>query len=796
MGRHFQAMRALSDLATDAAWLRVVVDYLSSIEPRASADDHQVENKEDLEKRLRYELDARAGELPAPENRQVISDLISSLIDAFLGNPRLSWLAKPLSSNLKKPDLDTPITVAVLGEFSAGKSRLLNALLKRRILATGIVPVTASVTRIGFSPDAHVDVTFSDRSVKRVGLEELPRYTDERKGAKSSELVEEVRVDLPEDLLRECELIDTPGFNSGFSLHDQTAASIVLRADVILWVFSAQQTGSESEWRELRHIRRATGRCYAVVNKIDDLDNDTESLEEVLKYLRRHTEEIFEDILPVSAKWIEENHPRSGERDLVEVIRGIRRAAQELKKAAVQRRRQELARKELARRSLAEEERQCSQRAVGDASSRLDTVKEQWEEALEAERSAAPALGLTGLEPILRAVYESPPDSFPDNDLIALLETWQAAERHSFILDSGLADDWRAIVRVLLDHEQSSAQPCFWGGGSGDLTDSSGLFRRLCHDVDRAISTRYTLESLLPPENTPAYLYSLGNRLGVEDEPEKMKSSTEDKGAAEAEPINHILASFCRRCLGEPALQGLLRTGRDVRTFQTFLSHLEDLQLSFTKGGLICGPPNDWNRVGSAFGGRTWVAWRMAVALAERYENKLAKARRQKRLAKRVVSLDAAEGDIPVPVQNLICGLGHAGVVGVFVYRWAYAWLSSLKLDLADWLESILWPSAAVVLSILGGFLGLFVGMVAAYMVQPPLKYWNNRRRERLETIINSWQEELHDLWSVLGIKPTENSTAIPEDQNDLSEELLFLFVLEWARDSRWLESREAIQQE
>lgn len=45
-----------------------------------------------------------------------------------------------------------PLFVAIVGQFSSGKSSFLNALLGSEILPTGVVPVTAKPTFIKYAP--------------------------------------------------------------------------------------------------------------------------------------------------------------------------------------------------------------------------------------------------------------------------------------------------------------------------------------------------------------------------------------------------------------------------------------------------------------------------------------------------------------------------------------------------------------------------------------------------------------------------------------------------------------------
>ena len=61
--------------------------------------------------------------------------------------------------------------VAVLGEFKRGKSKLVNALIGRRLLPSGVVPVTTVVTELHFGDGPEgVLVVFEDGSSREAGL--------------------------------------------------------------------------------------------------------------------------------------------------------------------------------------------------------------------------------------------------------------------------------------------------------------------------------------------------------------------------------------------------------------------------------------------------------------------------------------------------------------------------------------------------------------------------------------------------------------------------------------------------
>ena len=52
--------------------------------------------------------------------------------------------------------------LVVLGEFKRGKSTLINALLRRNVLPTGVVPLTSVVTTIAAGEDDRLRIYFED----------------------------------------------------------------------------------------------------------------------------------------------------------------------------------------------------------------------------------------------------------------------------------------------------------------------------------------------------------------------------------------------------------------------------------------------------------------------------------------------------------------------------------------------------------------------------------------------------------------------------------------------------------
>jgi predicted GTPase len=64
---------------------------------------------------------------------------------------------------------------------------------------------------------------------------------------------------LPAELLREVNVVDTPGTNVILSRQQRLTEEYVPRADLVLFVLSADRPFTESEVNFLKYIRQGTG---------------------------------------------------------------------------------------------------------------------------------------------------------------------------------------------------------------------------------------------------------------------------------------------------------------------------------------------------------------------------------------------------------------------------------------------------------------------------------------------------------------------------------------------------------
>jgi small GTP-binding protein len=144
--------------------------------------------------------------------------------------------------------LDELFLVVVVGEFNSGKSTLINGLLGGRFLKEGVTPTTASV--------------------------QLLRYGEHDERIRPKEGFDERS--LPVEFLRDTLLVDTPGTNALDQRHEAITTEFVPRADLVLFVTSADRPFSESERRFLRQVRDWGKKLVFAVNKVDVLRDEVE----------------------------------------------------------------------------------------------------------------------------------------------------------------------------------------------------------------------------------------------------------------------------------------------------------------------------------------------------------------------------------------------------------------------------------------------------------------------------------------------------------------------------------------
>lgn len=247
---------------------------------------------------------------------------LAAAIDAarlFGANQCLSNLERGAAA--LRDELDRPLLLAILGEFNAGKSTLVNAFIGADVAPMGIVPTTATLNILRAGAEKRVRVVHRDGSTREGDYGSLEHWLDE---ASSPTAIDHVEIMVPgsrsfaldisaeptssaslstgdvgiaDDVLERVWILDTPGTNALQPEHEELALEAARRADAVLWVFDAAQPARATERRILERIRASGREIVAAVNKVDRLPPAT--LNEVVAVLEPITDGA---LWPISAR--------------------------------------------------------------------------------------------------------------------------------------------------------------------------------------------------------------------------------------------------------------------------------------------------------------------------------------------------------------------------------------------------------------------------------------------------------------------------------------------------------------
>ncbi len=169
-------------------------------------------------------------------------------------------------------ELNKPLVLAIVGEFNAGKSTFINALLGVDVAPTGILPTTATLHRVAWAPDPFARILVRGDQDRTVTHAALKTTLNELRAEKKR--VDRVQIYAPIERLRWVEILDTPGFNAPDAEHAAAARGAFDEAHVVLWLLDATAPLKASEGEILKQVRDLGVPILVLLNKRDRLTND------------------------------------------------------------------------------------------------------------------------------------------------------------------------------------------------------------------------------------------------------------------------------------------------------------------------------------------------------------------------------------------------------------------------------------------------------------------------------------------------------------------------------------------
>jgi tetratricopeptide (TPR) repeat protein/GTP-binding protein EngB required for normal cell division len=238
---------------------------------------------------------ASAGAPPAPPAGNLVG-LLAWAHELAARTPALAGLT--MAAARARESFDRPLLVAVMGEFNAGKSSFVNALVGDEVAPTGVTPTTATVNVLRHAPTAGARVVYHDGTVRDLGPASVGPFLRELADEQAA-AVRVVEIFHPLEALLRVEIVDTPGLNSIRPEHEKVARDFLVEADGLVWVFAVGQAAKASEKEALELARGAGKHVLGVLNKTDGASDD--DVRAVLRHVRTSMGPLVEDVVPVSA---------------------------------------------------------------------------------------------------------------------------------------------------------------------------------------------------------------------------------------------------------------------------------------------------------------------------------------------------------------------------------------------------------------------------------------------------------------------------------------------------------------
>ena len=183
-------------------------------------------------------------------------------------------LKNKLSSVIE--NLENLFSIVFMGEFSTGKSSIINTLLGQEVLPEGITPTTDQIT------------------ILKYGDQKLESIEDGNRV-----------VSIPEDRLKGILLVDTPGTNVTIEQHQKLTEEFIPKADIVFFTIGAERAVTGSETKLIEFIKEEwLKNIVFVLNKID-IAKDEGEISQLITHTSHELERRFNfkpHIIPVSAK--------------------------------------------------------------------------------------------------------------------------------------------------------------------------------------------------------------------------------------------------------------------------------------------------------------------------------------------------------------------------------------------------------------------------------------------------------------------------------------------------------------
>lgn len=219
---------------------------------------------------------------------------INTLLDISKSIDRPDIVAELELLKIKSEQPDKEIIIPLVGEFSSGKTSIINALIDNNKLETASKSTTATIFEIRFGNNSFY--------AEKVDLENKIEIIEDIEDLKNNEVhdIKLVRIfDTSKKVPNSTVLVDTPGLSSNDIQHKISLTNYLPYADAIFLVIDINQQVTRSLLDFIDNTKIAQKPLFLIINKCDT--KTEQEIEEVKKYFISNIDIQVNNIICISA---------------------------------------------------------------------------------------------------------------------------------------------------------------------------------------------------------------------------------------------------------------------------------------------------------------------------------------------------------------------------------------------------------------------------------------------------------------------------------------------------------------